>query len=100
VNRESVLGLQGTCPDVGGCGLIDGQEKNARFRGRDSFPRSSVGMPSSTLRVAGVGPEEGPRSGQDGIPTRSVGTSFVETFVRHSLSEDQQPRLEASGGKV
>jgi hypothetical protein len=49
----------------------------ATARRSPSFPRSSVGMPSATLRV--VCPTSHPRRTQsvtDVIPTRSVGTSL------------------------
>ena len=41
-----------------------------------SVPTLCVGMPSSTLRVVRA-VAEGPQSGQDGIPTQSVGTSLT-----------------------
>ena len=46
-------------------------EQTWRLAAVSSFPRSSVGMPSSTLRVVRADPR-GPHSGQHGIPTQSA----------------------------
>jgi hypothetical protein len=67
--RQDEANLENTRREKRSRSLLQAKDKTKPTSGNNSFPRSSVGMPSSTLRVDRVGTQSVP----DGIPTEDRG---------------------------